>query len=207
MTVKRALAILLARSKSRMPSASPISKCCFGSNANCRGVPQRRTSTLSSAERPTGTLGCGTFGISSSSASRRASASLTSGVERLDAVGDLAHERHRGLRVLAAALGLADGLGGAVALGLELLGLGHQPPALRVHREHGRERHRGAARREGALHRRGIFSDQLDVEHRVAPPLTLPSPLRGEGGTITKKRPQLRGLCHPVRRGRRRGLL
>ncbi len=48
-----------------------------------------------------------------------------------------------------------------------------QAPALRVHREHGRERHGGAARREGALHRRGIFSDQLDVEHRV--PL-IPSP-------------------------------
>ena len=60
-----------ARSKSRMPSAGPISQCGFGSKSNVGGVPQRRTSELSAADVPTGTLSCGRFGSVSSSASRR----------------------------------------------------------------------------------------------------------------------------------------
>ncbi len=88
-------------------------------------------------------------------------------VENLDALRHLAHARHGRLRILAAPLGLPDGLGRAIALGLEILGLGHQPAALGVCGEHRRERDLGAARRERALHRRRVFADQLDVEHRV----------------------------------------
>jgi hypothetical protein len=93
---------------------------------------------------------------------------LHEGVEGLDAVGDLAHPRHGRLRILAAPLGLADHLGGAVALGLQLLRLRHEAPALGVGIEHGPERDLSSARRERALHRRGILTDQPDVEHRNA---------------------------------------
>ena len=58
--------IRAARSKSRMPSAAPSSECAFGSKSNCRGSPHRRTTTLSAALLPTGTLACGRFGRVSS---------------------------------------------------------------------------------------------------------------------------------------------
>ena len=66
-TENRAPAIFVARSKSMMPSAGPRSQCAFGSKSNARGSPWRRTSTLSAALLPTGTLACGRFGSVSSS--------------------------------------------------------------------------------------------------------------------------------------------
>ncbi len=87
-------------------------------------------------------------------------------VERLDAVRDLPHPRGGGLRVLAAPLGLPDGLRGAIPLRLQLLRLAHQPPAGRVRLQHRRERDRRAARGQRALHPCGIIADQPDVEHR-----------------------------------------
>src|SRR5262249_47281847 len=77
-TLKRALAILTARSGSRIPSASPTSSCVLGANGKARGVPQRRTSTLSSSFRPGGTEGWGRFGGWTKSASIRSSLSFTS---------------------------------------------------------------------------------------------------------------------------------
>src|SRR5690606_31106795 len=77
-TEKRAPDMRAARSKSRMPSAPPISQWGFGAKSNVRGVPHRRTSTLSADEAPTGTLWCGRLGSVSSSAWRRASIASSS---------------------------------------------------------------------------------------------------------------------------------
>src|SRR5262249_15284412 len=77
-TLKRALAILTARSGSRIPSAWATSSCVLGANGKARGVPQRRTSTLSSSFRPCGTEGWGGFGSWTRSASIRSSISFTS---------------------------------------------------------------------------------------------------------------------------------
>src|SRR6266436_9359039 len=68
-TTNRDFAILLARSKSRTPSASPISQWDFGSKPKARGTPHRRISSLSSAVAPAGTDSCGRFGSASSSPS------------------------------------------------------------------------------------------------------------------------------------------
>src|SRR3989442_86714 len=68
-TTNRDFAILLARSKSRTPSASPISQWDFGSKPRARGTPHRRISSLSSAVAPAGTDSCGRFGSASSSPS------------------------------------------------------------------------------------------------------------------------------------------
>ena len=51
---KRAPDTLAAVAKSSRPSASPTSVWSFGAKPKVRGVPQRRTSTLSASERPTG---------------------------------------------------------------------------------------------------------------------------------------------------------
>ena len=77
-TANRAPDIRAARSKSRMPSAVPTSQCGLGVNANAGGAPHRRTSTLSAAEDPTGTLACGRFGMASSSPSRADSIAASS---------------------------------------------------------------------------------------------------------------------------------
>ena len=45
-----------------MSKSSPKSQWALASKSNWRGVPQRRTSTLSSSSAPTGTLSCGMFG-------------------------------------------------------------------------------------------------------------------------------------------------
>ena len=76
-TAKRAPAILVARSKSMMPSCGPRSQCAFGSKSNARGSPHVRTTTLSAATRPTGTLSCGRFGI----VAEQAPALLLDGIE------------------------------------------------------------------------------------------------------------------------------
>ena len=65
-TANRAAEIFTARSKSMIPNAGPRSQCGCGSKSNARGSPCRRTSTLSAAVLPTGTLECGRFGSSSS---------------------------------------------------------------------------------------------------------------------------------------------
>ena len=134
-TVKRDLASLTARAKSSTPSASPSTSWGFGSKSNGRGWPQRRTSTFSSSVVPGGTEGCGRLG---SWRSRRLDLRvdlLELGVQLLDALADLAHPRHHRLGILAPALGLADGFGGAVALRLERLDLGDEPAALGVLRD------------------------------------------------------------------------
>ena len=54
-TANRAPLSLAARSRSRMPSASPISQCGFGSKSNVRFSPHVFTVTLSASEVPAGT--------------------------------------------------------------------------------------------------------------------------------------------------------
>ena len=123
-TANRALAILTARSMSSSPSASPTSSCGLGVKANSRGVPQRRTSTLSASLLPGGTEGCGTFGTWSEQRFDRVVDGLELGVERLDPLGDL--------RASARALSVRDGAAGALPdhrlevrlrSGLEIFGL------------------------------------------------------------------------------------
>ena len=99
-TEKRAPAIFVARSKSRMPSAGPRSQCGCGSKSNARGSPWRRTSTLSAALLPTGTLACGRFGSTSSAGRRWCSTASSWNAELLDllrprAVGLLNRRRCR----------------------------------------------------------------------------------------------------------------
>ena len=59
---KRAPVILAARSKSRMPRFSPMSQWALGAKSNCGASPQVRTTGLSSAEAPRGTVSWGILG-------------------------------------------------------------------------------------------------------------------------------------------------
>ena len=63
-TAKRLPESFAARSKSRMPSASPISQCGFGVKAKAGGVPALRTTTLSCSPAPCGTESSSRFGTS-----------------------------------------------------------------------------------------------------------------------------------------------
>ena len=84
-TENRAPAILVPRSKSMMPSAGPRSQCACGVKAERRAACRaRRTSTLSAALFPTGTLACGTFGIVSRPRLRRCSIASSSTLQLLD---------------------------------------------------------------------------------------------------------------------------
>ena len=70
---------LRARARSRGCRApAPRSQCAFGSKSNAGGVPTRRTSRLSSALLPTGTVACGRLGIPSRAAWRSDSCASTS---------------------------------------------------------------------------------------------------------------------------------
>ena len=63
--VKRAPESFAPVAKSSSPRPSPMSVWSRTGKSNVRGVPQRRTSTLSSDDLPTGTLECVRFGRSS----------------------------------------------------------------------------------------------------------------------------------------------
>ena len=59
---KRVPVIFVARSKSRMPSASPMSQCAFGVKLKDGFSPQVRSTRLCVSSGPIGTDSCGTFG-------------------------------------------------------------------------------------------------------------------------------------------------
>src|SRR5439155_2185917 len=61
-SANRAPAIFAARSKSRMPRASPRSQCGFGLKSKPGFSPHVRSTRLALSSRPSGTLSCGTFG-------------------------------------------------------------------------------------------------------------------------------------------------
>src|SRR5258705_3730600 len=90
---------------------------------------------------------------------------LELGVEGLDALADLAHARLLGSGVLAAALGLADRLGGFVAQRLEIVALADEPAALGVEDEQLVDELGAALGRESAAYRFGLVADQPDVKH------------------------------------------
>ena len=71
-TTKRAPEIFAAASKSIIPNASPISKCCFGAKSNVGGVPTFLISLLSRSSLPSGTSSRAKFGITASAASSAA---------------------------------------------------------------------------------------------------------------------------------------
>src|SRR5439155_12970680 len=92
------------------------------------------------------------------------------GRELLLTRAELLHRRDRVARVLARALGRADGLAGLVLARAQLLELGQQLAAARVEREHPVERladARVAAPVEGGAHGVGLAADAPQVEHRV----------------------------------------
>ena len=92
---------------------------------------------------------------------------LQRGVERLDPVADLAHAHLLGGRVLTRLLRAADRLGGHVALGLEVLDLLEEPPALDVPGEDLRDELGAALVGERALHLVGPLADEPEIEHRT----------------------------------------
>ena len=121
-TANRAPDIRAARSKSRMPSAWPISQCGFGSKSNVGGMPHRRTSWLSAVDAPTGTLSCGRFG----SVSRMAPTPLFDLLERRLALANLGRRAPCSRRTDPADrapsfLARGDRLTGRVLLALEIL--------------------------------------------------------------------------------------
>ena len=131
-TVNLAPAILVPRSKSITPSAGPRSQCACGVNENSRGVPERRTSTLSAALFPTGTDACGTLGMASSPRLRRCSIVSSSTLELLDLlralpVGLLDLRRIQPLSLRARHL-----VARRVLLALQALELRQQSPASRL---------------------------------------------------------------------------
>jgi hypothetical protein len=77
-TVKRDPESFAARSKSRMPSATPRSQCAFGANARLGFSPQWRTTLLSSSLVPSGVLASGTLGTTTRTSRTFASISVTS---------------------------------------------------------------------------------------------------------------------------------
>ena len=81
----------------------------------------RRTSTLSSALGPTGTLSCGRFGTAAAATARAALERRRARVERLDFVGALLVGFEQDARVVAGPLRLRDRLARLVALALQRL--------------------------------------------------------------------------------------
>ena len=105
---KRAPDIFAAVAKSSRPSASPRSVWSFAGKSNSGGVPQRRTSTLSSADLPTGVDGCVEVGQVEQEVAQLRLHAIELALEPLQLVaeaGDFGQQR-RG--VLALALGDAD---------------------------------------------------------------------------------------------------
>ena len=103
-----------------------------GVKSKTRGVPQRRTSTLSSADAPTGTDSCGRFGMVSRMLRRFASRSSSCGFELLDllAAGLVGREDVR--HVFAGLLGSRHRVAGAVLVAFQVLDLGNQLPPFGV---------------------------------------------------------------------------
>ena len=87
------------------------------------------------------------------------------GVERLDAIAHLAHTRLLGAGILAGLARAPDGLGGRVALGLEVVRLLDEATPLDVLGEDLRDELGAALLGERPLHLVGPLPDQPQVEH------------------------------------------
>src|SRR5262249_23429824 len=159
--------IFTARSRSRSSRATPTSSWGFGAKSKTRGVPQRRTSTLSLSLAPRGTEGWGTLGISRRRARTFSSASFTSPSTSLILSPPPPLGRNRDAAVL-----LAHLLRASPVRGLQLLALVDQlaPPDVAGYQL----AHELCATllSEGSRDLFGSLPDQPDVEHGVCP-LTL----------------------------------
>ena len=166
-TAKRAPVSLTARSRSRTPSSAPRSQCGLGVKSNCGGVPQRRTSTLSSALCPTGTLACGRLGMPARMSRRRASRSAAVFSRALDLLAQFLGLRHRGAGVLPALFQLGDLFRGLIALRLARLGLGNRLAALRVDFAESPSARQPDPCRAGAASPppRQIFANKIQIKH------------------------------------------
>ena len=135
-TEKRAPDIFVARSKSRMPSAGPISQCGLRLEVErARLAVPPHFLVVRGARVPTGTLACGRFGSVISSADRCCSTWSSSNLELLDLLRRaLCSPRrcrtHPALAASRARPRLPDG----VLLALEPFDLGDQPAPARFER-------------------------------------------------------------------------
>ena len=120
-TANRAPDILVARSKSMMPSAGPRSQCGFGAKSKARGSPCRRTSTLSAALAPTGTDSCGRLGSVRSRRRRCCSICSSFDLDLLDPLAALAARRVDRGHVLPLAPGARHLVAGGILLALQIL--------------------------------------------------------------------------------------
>ena len=84
-------------------------------------------------------------------------------------LADATHLRQQRGGILTAPLGLADGLGHAIALGLQVLGFGLRSLATGFERRQARQVERKATRGQTRRHRLRFTAQQLRVEHRLSP--------------------------------------
>ena len=186
-TAKRDLAILAARSKSRMPRTSPTSQCGRGREAAefpRRAPPADLDVLLGRAADRNARMG--QVGKLQGERGQLGVDLPHLGIQGLDLVAELAALADRDRGILPAALGGGDRLGGAVPPGFSLLYGLEQRAALAVGAEELLERHLGAAVLDGLLDRVGMVTEEAGIKH------SLPARLRRGPG------------CRRGRRGRGR---
>ena len=134
----------------------PRSQCALGSKSNARGSPWRRTSRLSSALFPTGTVGCGRLGSVSSACLALMLDRVELDAELLDLLRARAVRLLDRRRVVTLPLGARDFVAGRVLLPLQRLELRDDPTARRSRASRSprapcRDRARGCAGRRARL--------------------------------------------------------
>ena len=152
-----------------MPSSGPRSQCAFGSKSNARGSPQVRTTTLSAALFPTGTLECGMFGSVSSSTVRCRSALSSSNSSCLIFCPRCLLASKRCDDVLALPLGARDLIARGVLLALEAFDLRNQAAAMRFGRGKLSATRRVTFRPRLAiagLHRFQVVANEIGIQHK-----------------------------------------
>ena len=150
-----------------MPSSGPRSQCAFGSKSNTRGSPWRRTSRLSAALLPIGTVACGRFGSVSSSDFALVFDRVELDAELLDLLGAGAVRLLDRRRVLTLALRAGDLVARRVLLALQPFELGNDAAARRFERGDLFERLVGveAAAAQAGAHRLEVIANVRRVEH------------------------------------------
>ncbi len=153
-----------------MPGLTPgMSKCSLGAKSKARGVPQRRSSTLSCLVAAVGHLGQGQVGDGEEEVAElgvlgRRPASCQARRSRLS-LGDEGAEAFE-FGLVAAGLGGARPLStSALLFGLRGFGREDLRAARLVQRQDLRRQPRQAAAREGGVEGGGVFADGADVVH------------------------------------------
>ena len=137
----------------------------FGLKWNSGGVPQRRTSTLSSADLPSGCGRVREVRQVEQEVAQRPLHGVELAFEPLDLVADAGHFGEKLRRILAFRLRDADLLRRRVALRLQRLRANLDVLALRFERVEARGVERDAALGETRGDRGQIVPEKIDVEH------------------------------------------